>query len=114
MALSQKKGFTWKVEVLSITKKIGEKIGFASVAFLQYDLKDIKGSLRTRFYYALQGRRGEKGVIERLGAKKFSDALILIDYETIEPLKVFFDQWKIEYRVIPALIPKRLKKVLLN
>ena len=99
---------------LITNKKIGESIGFLSIAFLQYDLKHVRGSSRTRFYYALHGRRDQIGILRQIQAKKFSDSLIIVSYDNIEPLKIFFDHLKIEYRVIPALIPKQIEKILFS
>ena len=93
---------------------MSESIGFASIAFVKYALDNIKGSRRIRFYYALQGRNKAKGFLSEVGAKRYSKNVIICEYYKIEMIKPFFEQWKIEYTITPALVPKRLKHILLN
>ena len=104
------------LEGISIVKnrKISDLLGFSSLAFIKYDISNIKGSDRIRFYYALQGRNKSKGFLDEIGAQRFSESVIICDYSIIEKLKSFFDQWKIEYQVIPSLIPKRLRHIILK
>ncbi|MBS3143081.1 nucleotidyltransferase domain-containing protein [Candidatus Woesearchaeota archaeon] len=93
---------------------VSSRLGFYSVAFLCYNLSSLKGSARVRFYYALQGRGVAPGFLKTLQAARYSDNIILCAYGEIEKLKSFFEQWKIPYVTTPALIPKRLKQVLLG
>lgn len=95
-------------------KSVINSMGFVSVAFIKYDLSNVKGSKRIRFYYALQGRNKEPGFLKRVGAKRYSESVIICDYAIIEKIKPFFDQWHVKYDVAPALVPKRLKHVLLG
>jgi predicted nucleotidyltransferase len=95
-------------------KSVSEKWGFKSIAFINYDLKKIKGSNRTRFYYALQGRNDQEGYLEKVGAKRYSENVLICDYTIVEKIKTFLDYWKIDYKITPTLIPKRLFKVMLN
>jgi len=103
------------LEGYSFFKKdyLSNSLGFISLGYLKYDLKNIKGSKRIRFYYALMGRNKSKGFLSELNAKRFSDSVIVCDYSQIEKLKEFFDNWEIDYIIVPSLVPKRLKKILL-
>lgn len=95
-------------------KPLNERLGFTSVAFLKYDLSKIKGSERVKFYYALQGRKGSRGFLGSVAAKRYAESVIVCDYDELERLKAFFEHWKIELVVTPALVPKRLKHILLK
>ena len=94
-------------------RSISGSMGFASVAFIKYDLKNIIGSKRIRFYYALHGRGG-KGFLKEIGGHRFSENVIVCDYAVVEKTKPFFETWDMEYSVIPALIPARLRHILLG
>jgi predicted nucleotidyltransferase len=91
---------------------ICDSLGFAAVAFIKYDISMVKGSRRVRFYYALQGRNNNAGFLSSIGARRYAESVVLCDYALIEQAKPFFEQWNIDYSVTPALIPKRLHKVL--
>lgn len=95
-------------------RQVNETLGFSSVAIIKYDLKNIKGSKRIRFYYALQGRNETKGFLFTIGAKRFAKNVIICDYSVVEKLKSFFEQWNIEIKILPTLIPKRLKHLILK
>jgi len=108
-----KEGLYLEGKSLITNISLSESIGFSSIAFLKYNLNKIKGSERVKFYYALQGRGTEKGFLNSIKAKKYSETVIICDYQEIEKLKEFLSLWKIEYQLTPALIPKRLKKIIL-
>jgi predicted nucleotidyltransferase len=94
-------------------KMLNEILGFNSFAFVKYDLKNIKGSKRIRFYYALMGRNNN-GFITTIKAKRFSDNVIICNYSDIFKLEEFFINWNINYVIIPSLIPKRLSHILIK
>ena len=96
------------------SRALSQQMGFTSVAFIKYDLQNTKGSKRIRFYYALQGRNKATGFLKEVRAKRFSESVIICDYNIIERIKPFFEQWDIKYNIIPALIPKRLRPILLS
>lgn len=98
----------------SSQKFLKEKIGFESIAYLKYNLKNVKGSLRVRFYYSLIGRGKEKGFLSTIKATKFSENIIVCEYSEIEKLKKYFENWNIEYKIYPSLIPKRLYPIILK
>ena len=101
------------LEGLSLISKkaINETMGFNSVAFIKYTLT-MTGSKRVRFYYALQGRGTEKGFLNTLNAKRYAESVIVCDYNVLEEIKLFFDHLKLEYIIIPALIPNTLRHIL--
>ena len=104
------------LEGYSFSKKntMAESLGFFSIAHLKYELKNLKGTNRVKFYYALMGRDNQDGFLTKINADRFSDNVIICDYSEIEKLKEFFDSWNINYEVYPMLMPKRLKHILLK
>ncbi len=88
-------------------KSLAECFGFESRVLFQYELKGKNKSERMQFYYALYGRKKE-GVLALFGAKKYSNTLILCPSETAKGLADFFEYWKMEWKEMPVLIPKRL------
>ncbi len=99
-------------EGYSLVKKqfIAFRSGFDSLGIFIYYTKDLKNTEKTRFYHALNGRRGSLGVIDLLKAIKLSDNIIAVPLEKIEEAKEFFGQQKIEFKYVPSLIPSRLAK----
>lgn len=103
------------LEGISLLRKktISKEQGFFSVAFVQYSLDNVKGSKRTRLYYALNGRNDQKGFLKTIAAKRFSQNSILFPYDKIEEVKEFFKLWGVEIQIIPSMIPYRLKHILM-
>ncbi|MFW5977592.1 MAG: nucleotidyltransferase domain-containing protein [Candidatus Nanoarchaeia archaeon] len=93
---------------------IAHEKGFFSVGFVTYSLAHVVGSRRTRFYYALQGRKDMPGILDRIGAKKFATNTIVCNYHSVEKLREFFSVWGIEYTIVPSLIPYRLRHIILG
>lgn len=95
-------------------KNIRTKYGFTATGLFKYDFKDWTKLRKTKFYHALNGRSGKKGITDDLGIIKLSDGLLLVSLDNIEKLRDFLDSWEIEYRYIPLLLPKRMnrKKIL--
>jgi len=89
---------------------LGEKYGFTSYGSFKYDLKGWNNVKRTRFYYAFNGRNKEKGMSDKLGCIKFSDRVILVPLQNIEPFRDFLDSWELDYLYVPLLLPARFKK----
>ena len=95
-----------------LTKKtICSDFGFVGVGLFTYSLQNLTSTQKIQFFYALNGRK-DKGFIHASKSKKISFALILTPKESIEATKEFLNYWKIEYKYIPALLPKRIFDIL--
>ena len=75
-----------------------------------YRTNNLPNNMKTRFYYALNGRNSVKGIVDQLNCIKLSDNVLLAPLENIERIKEFLTYWDIEYTFIPTLIPSRLDK----
>ncbi|MDP2749946.1 MAG: nucleotidyltransferase domain-containing protein [Nanoarchaeota archaeon] len=89
---------------------IASHYGFDSCGIFIYSTKKLKNVEKTKFYYALNGRRSSPGVIDSLKAIKLSDSMISVPLENVEEAKEFFDQQNIEFKYVPSLLPSRLAK----
>ncbi len=95
-------------------KNSAKEYGFSSLGMFKYKIKGWSNLEKTKFYHALNGRSGEEGMLRKLNCIKLSDNIILAELDKIELTKEFLDTWKIDYKYIPLLIPKRMnnKKIL--
>ena len=94
-----------------LTKKnIAEEYGFLSFGLFKYNFSNWDKLQKTKFYYALNGRGSEEGIFQQLNSIKLSDQTILIPLNKIDNFKEFLDSWKLDYKYIPIMIPKRLGK----
>ena len=104
------------LEGISLPDKnlVAKRFGFFSCMMFSYDLKKITGSKRTRFYYALQGRAEQEGLLSRTGAIKYAENNILCKYDDSEQVKTFLSLWDVPFVMTPMLIPSRLEHILFN
>ena len=94
-----------------LTKKnLAEEYGFISFGLFKYNFSNWDKLQKTKFYYALNGRGSEEGIFQQLNSIKLSDQTILIPLNKIDNFKEFLDSWKLDYKYIPIMIPKRLGK----
>jgi len=91
-------------------KSISSEYGFESKGMFIYNTKKLNNTNKTKFYYALNGRRKFKGMADSLQAIKLSDNILLVSLDKISLAKEFFNHWSIEFKYVPSLIPERLSK----
>ncbi|MBU0459873.1 MAG: nucleotidyltransferase domain-containing protein [Nanoarchaeota archaeon] len=84
--------------------------GFTSFGMFKYNFKDWTKLQKTKFYYALNGRKGQEGIFQKLSCIKLSDQIILVHLNKIELFREFLESWKLDYRYIPVVMPERLGK----
>ncbi len=99
-------------EGMSIVDKTlqSTKHGFSSVGMFRYDFKNWNKLMKTKFYYAFNGRGTNPGISTKLECTKLSESIIVVPLHNIEPFRDFIEFWKLEYRYIPLLLPQRLNK----
>lgn len=89
------------------SKYIASANGYASFGLFIYNTNKIDNTTKTKFYYALNGRGDSSGAVDSFEGIKLSDNIIAVPLEKIEIAKDFFEFWKIYYRYVPSLVPKR-------
>lgn len=103
------------LEGYSLIKKkhIAEELGFFTGVLYKYSLNGKTKSERMRFYYALYGRtEKDAGVVKQYDLVKFSDNVLFSPTANSEKVKAFLEQWNIQYREFPILMPERLRQVM--
>lgn len=75
-----------------------ERFGFASFIIFSYDLKKLSNSRKKMAYYALKGRRKQKGMLELNGAKMIGDCLIKVPLINSDEFEEMFKFNKIDYK----------------
>ena len=95
-------------------KNLARQYGFTSFGMFKYDFGNWDKLQKTKFYYALNGRKGGKGISQKLGCVKLSDRILLVPLHNIELFREFLESWELEYKYIPCVLPERLsqKKIL--
>lgn len=88
-------------------KPFSSGLGYAPLFLFKYSLEKMNKSERMRFYYSLQGRGDEQGVLQKTKCLKFSDTIIFSPPESAEVIKDFLKKWGREYQEFPILIPER-------
>ena len=78
-------------------RNLAQDYGFSSFGAFKYNFIGWNKLQKTKFYYALNGRGGNKGIIEKLNGFKLSDSLIIIPLEKIEEFKQFLESWQINF-----------------
>lgn len=89
---------------------IAGKYGFSSLGAFKYHFRNWDKLRKTKFYYALNGRGNQEGMLKILKGIKLSDSLVLVPLDKIDQLREFLESWEIEYLYIPLLLPQRLNK----
>lgn len=92
------------------TKMYCSKYGFSAVGMFRYEFKEWNKLQKTKFYYALNGRGSLEGFVTKTKGIKLSDNLILVPVYNVELFRDFLESWKIEYKLIPLLVPERLNR----
>lgn len=84
--------------------------GFDSLGMFKYSFNHWSKLKKTKFYHALNGRNGGKGMLHMLQGIRLSDNTLLTPLEHIEPMRSFLDFWELDYIYVPLMIPHRLNK----
>ena len=82
---------------------LSEIFGFKSAYLFHYDLKNLTASRKKMFYYALKGRRGSKGILDRMKGEQLSDNLIKIPIEFSYEFIELLEGYKIRYKMNKSL-----------
>src|SRR3989344_858236 len=87
-------------------KNLAQEYGFNSFGMFKYDFSQWDKLQKTKFYYGLNGRRGE-GISQKLDCIRLSDKVILVPLNKTEKFREFLESWNLESKYIPLLIPER-------
>ncbi len=87
-------------EVVDLLKKsFGSKAKFRLIVLVTYSLENLNHSQKTLFGYALKGRTGQKGFLDKLDGEAVGRNNVLIPVDNLTQLKEFFATWNVKYNV---------------
>lgn len=89
---------------------LAEQYGYTSLGMFKCHFDGWSKLQKMKYYYALNGRGAQKGIVEKLGCTKLADSVFLVPLNNIELFRSFLEFWNIDYLYIPTIIPKRLHK----
>ncbi len=84
-------------------KSLSELLGFKTFTLFIFSLQGMPNSKKTIFSYALNGRRGSKGIRESLCCEHIGSGVIKVPVEFSEEFKLFLETHKIKYRTETAM-----------
>lgn len=79
-------------------KYLHELFGFSISILFTYNLSKLTYSEKKMFYYALKGRRGQKGLLELSKGRQISNCVIEIPLKHFEEFKNLFEEHKISFK----------------
>ncbi len=85
------------------SKKLCYRLGYESAVIFMFGLKKLSNSKKVLFSYALHGKNGREGMIQKTNSKELGKAVILTPTEKQEEFKSFLDSWQIDYRIMMVL-----------
>lgn len=91
-------------------RTLAEQYGYNPAGMFKCDFKGWSKLKKTKYYYALNGRGTQRGIVDELACIKLADGVVLVPLHTIEPFRSFLEFWEVDYRYIPVLIPERLNR----
>ncbi len=74
-----------------------KKLGFIAKTLFTYKLKNLSNTEKTRFSFALNGRRNEKGLFKKLNLQKLGKNVFLSPIKNSDLIKEFLEKWKIKF-----------------
>lgn len=85
-------------------KPFSEKFGFKGFGLFHYKTKNLSNTEKVRFSYALNGRRKEKGFLQKTNAKRLGKEVILVPISALGLFCEFLEKWKVEFTVKQILV----------
>ncbi len=73
--------------------------GFDTHSIFIFNLKGLSASQKTMFRYALNGRRGSKGILKPKGCEHLGSGVIKVPIRHSEEFKEFLENFKIDYKI---------------
>lgn len=79
-------------------KFLHELLGFRCYYLFSYNLKNLNQSKKIMFSYALNGRRGEEGILKRTSSEHIGNGVIKVKIEHSEEFMELFSKNNINYK----------------
>lgn len=77
--------------------EFAKRIGFKGFSIFTYNLKNLNHTEKTKFTYALIGRRNKKGIIKSMNAIPLGKGAVKVPIKESLFFEEFLSEWKINY-----------------
>jgi hypothetical protein len=77
---------------------LASRLGLKVFMEYRYSLENLNQSGKMMFNYALEGRRGMKGILHRLGGMKVARAVVLIPKKSEGEFEDFLQDWGVGFK----------------
>lgn len=84
-------------------KPLHEKLGFDSGAIFSFTLTSLEKSKKVLFYYALHGKKKQRGVLNQLNGRMLSNTVIFVPVKYVDEFQSFLEQWKLDFHRMDVL-----------
>ena len=78
---------------------LADLLGFKTFAVIKYNLKGLTYSQKKMLYYALKGRRGNEGVLKKIGGEMLSNGILKIPVNTVFQIESLLKLHKLSYNI---------------
>ena len=82
---------------------LADRLGFKSYSIFSYNLKNLNHNEKTKFTYALIGRK-EDGMIKKVEGEPLGKGAIIVPIENSIIFEEFLNQWNVKYNKRNALL----------
>jgi len=89
--------------ILTQKKYLSELLGFKTFTIFKFGLIGLSNSQKTLFRYAINGRRGQSGILKDVKGEKLGSGAVKIPIENSEKFKSFLESHKIDYKTETAM-----------
>ena len=79
-------------------QQFSETLGFKGYSLFTYSLRNLDHNKKTKFTYALIGRRGEKGILKQIDAISLGKGAFKIPIKNSIIFEDFLKNWNINYK----------------
>ena len=79
---------------------------YLDTVLFTYTLAHLLSKDKVRFYYALKGRDGKSGIIQRYSIDRLAKGVLLVPKEYWEDVEEFLQFWHCKYKKRKVLVEK--------
>ena len=96
--LMEREGILAESYLLIQKKYLSEILGFKTFSVFRFGLIGLSNSQKTVFRYAINGRRGQTGILKEVKGEKIGSGAVKVPIESSERFKEFLETHKIKYK----------------
>lgn len=86
---------------------LAKRLGFKGNALFSYGLRNLNHNEKTKFTYSLIGRRGEEGMVKKVGGVSLGKGVVLVPIENSLIFESFLKSWKLDYKRKEVMVSLR-------